>query len=293
MQSTAFLVVYAAYVGGVIGLGQRLLLWPMMALLPRRRQSLVRGWLRAHARATLALARALAGVRVRVTGAVGAGPCVVVMNHQSVLDIPLGLALVPGPYPLIPTRDRYRRGIPGISPLARLARFPFLAQGHTLTREELRAFGAAADAVAAGEQSLLIFPEGHRTRDGRLGPFMRSGLRLVFRRLARAGSPRPVYAVVADGVTRSRTVADALAHFAGTRVAVTVLGPFAPPAHDAAIDAFLDMLHARMTAALAELRGGAVPAPPGGQDVAAHGEAGEAGEAAAASHVVDHAIAAD
>ena len=243
------------YLGAVVGLGQRLLLWPMIALFPARRQSLVRAWLRAHARGTLALARVLAGVRVRVAGAVAAESCVVVMNHQSVLDIPIGLALVPGPYPLIPTRDRYRRGIPGISPLTRLARFPFVAQGRTLTREELRALLAAADLVAEGEQSLLIFPEGHRTRDGNIGPFMRSGLRLVLKR-----ARRPVYCVVTDGVaesgaTQARTFADALTRFAGTRVRVTVLGPFPPPERtDAAVDAFIDQLHARMTAALAELR---------------------------------------
>jgi 1-acyl-sn-glycerol-3-phosphate acyltransferase len=257
-RSAAFLLAYVGYLGTVVGLGQRLLLWPMIALFPRRRQSLVRGWLRTHAHGTLALARVLAGVRVRVDGApVAAESCVVVMNHQSVLDIPIGLALVPGPYPLIPTRDRYKRGIPGVSPLARLAGFPFVAQGRALTRDELRALLAAADAVAAGERSLLIFPEGHRTRDGRIGPFMRSGLRLVLKR-----AKRPVYAVVADGVAvdgavQPRTFAEALTRFAGTQVRVRVLGPFPPPP-DGEIDAFVDALQARMTAALAELRG----APP-------------------------------
>lgn len=244
----AFLVAYAAYLGGVVGLGQRLVLWPMIALLPRQRQSLVGGWLRLHARTTLSLARMLAGVRVRVQGAVGQEACVVVMNHQSVLDIPIGLALVPGPYPLIPTRDRYRRGIPGVSPLARLARFPFVSQGQVITREELRALVEAAEAVARGEQSLLIFPEGHRTRDGAIGPFMTSGLRLVLRK-----ARRPVYAVVTDGITQSRTVADALTNIAGTRVAAVVLGPFdPPPARE--IDGFVVALRERMIAALAELR---------------------------------------
>jgi 1-acyl-sn-glycerol-3-phosphate acyltransferase len=249
-RSAAFLVAYVGYLGAVLGLGQRLFLWPTIALFPARRQSLVRRWLAVHARATLGMARLLAGVRVRVGGArVAPESCVVVMNHQSVLDIPIGLSLIPGPYALIPTRDRYSRGIPGISPLTRLARFPIVSQGRALTRDELRGLLAAADAVAEGRQSLLIFPEGHRTRDGRIGPFMRSGLRLVLRR-----AKRPVYCVVADGVTHARTFADALTRFAGTRVEVRVLGPFPPP-DDRGIDAFIDALHARMTAALAELRG--------------------------------------
>jgi 1-acyl-sn-glycerol-3-phosphate acyltransferase len=175
------------------------------------------------------------------------------MNHQSVLDIPIGLSLVPGPYPLIPTRDRYRRGIPGVSPLTRLARYPFVSQGQSLTRAELRGLIEAADQVARGEQSLLIFPEGHRSRDGSIGPFMQSGLRLILRR-----ARRPVYCVVADGITQSRTFADALFSIAGTRVRGVVLGPFDPP-EPADIDAFIGSLHARMTEALAAIR--AIPRP--------------------------------
>jgi 1-acyl-sn-glycerol-3-phosphate acyltransferase len=185
-----------------------------------------------------------------VEGAIGPESCIVVMTHQSVLDIPIGLSLVPGPYPLIPTRDRYRIGIPGVSPLVRLARFPFVSQGQALTRKELRALITAADQVARGEQSLLIFPEGHRTRDGAIGPFMRSGLHLMLRR-----ARRPVYCVVCDGVTQSRAVTDALTRIAGTRVQVVVLGPFPPP-EAADIDTFIESLRERMIATLAAMRAG-------------------------------------
>jgi 1-acyl-sn-glycerol-3-phosphate acyltransferase len=263
VRSGAFLLVYAGYLSAVVGLGQRLVLWPAVVLAPRRRGSLVRAWLRAHALATLGMARRIAGVRVSVEGAIAPGSCVVVMNHQSLLDIPIGIALVRGPYPLIPTRDRYMRGIPGISPLLRLGGFPSVSQRRPLPRAELLALTAAADQVARGDRSLLIFPEGHRTRDGRIGRFMRSGLRIVLRR-----ARRPVYCVVVDGATASRTLADALTRFAGSDVRVTVLGPFAPPEapdgatpDDAALDAFIETLHARMTAALAGLRGARDDAP--------------------------------
>ncbi|HEU4641386.1 MAG TPA: lysophospholipid acyltransferase family protein [Gemmatimonadaceae bacterium] len=253
LRSAVFFAVYFAYLTIVIGLGQRLVLWPAMLLAPRRRPRLVRAWLRFHARMTLRMARALAGFRVTIRGAIPAECCIVVMNHQSVLDIPIGLELVPGPYPLIPTRDRYRRGIPGISPLARLAGFPFVTQKRTLARSELTALTAGADLVARGERSYLIFPEGHRSRDGRMGRFMRNGLRIV---LARA--QRPVYCVVVDGMSHTRTFADAMVRFAGTTVQIRVLGPFAPPADEASVDTFIDTLHERMTATLAEMR---VPTP--------------------------------
>jgi 1-acyl-sn-glycerol-3-phosphate acyltransferase len=272
VRSGAFLSVYACYVAVAIGLAQRLVILPAMALFPRRRPALVRWWLRAHARGTLWLARRLAGLRVSIVGdgAVAPESCIVVMNHQSVLDIPVGVWLIRGPAPLIPTRDRYMRGVPGISPLARLCGFPSVSQKRGLARGELQALTDAADQVARGERSFLIFPEGHRSRDGNIGRFMRSGLRIVLTR-----ARRPVYCVVVDGIAHARTVAEGMTSFAGSHVRVTVLGPFDPPpptpestddaADGAAVDAFIDQLHGRMTAALARLRGegeGTLSPPP-------------------------------
>ena len=252
LRSGAFFALYACYAIVIIGLGQRLVLWPTIVLLPRRRTSIVRAWLRFHARVTLGMARAIAGVRVSARGAIPPEACVVVMNHQSVLDIPIGLSLMSGPQTIIPTRDRYRRGIPAISPLARLAQFPFVAQGRSLGRGELRALTEAGDRVDRGELSLLIFPEGHRTRDGRIGRFMRGGLQLVLSR-----AQRPVYCIVTDGMIAARTTRDAMTQVAGNSVSVAIIGPFDPPTDRApeAIDAFIDMLHTTMTNSLAQMRG--------------------------------------
>jgi 1-acyl-sn-glycerol-3-phosphate acyltransferase len=248
LRSGAFVALFAAYASIVIGAGQRLLVWPAILLLPRRRTALVRGWLRAHARATLGMAKAVAGMRFSVRGAIASESCVVIMNHQSVLDIPLGLSLIPGPQTVIPTRDRYRRGIPAISPLARLAGFPFVSQGRGLTRDEWRSLTEASDQVARGERCLLIFPEGHRTRNGRVGRFMRGGLRIVLPRAA-----RPVYCIVADGMTTARTTSEAITGVAGSNVTVTILGPFEPPT-DESVDAFIETMHQRMSEALAAMR---------------------------------------
>jgi len=265
LRSGAFFVLFACYTVVVIGLGQRLLLWPAIVLLPRSRTAIVRAWLRFHARATLWMARVVAGVRFSIHGAIPRESCIVVMNHQSVLDIPIGLSLIPGPQTIIPTRERYRRGIPGISPLARLARFPFVSQGASVARAELRALVEAVDRVDRGEACFLIFPEGHRTRDGQIGDFMRGGLRIALTR-----ARRPVYCVVADGMTSARTTREALAQVAGSTVAVAIVGPFAPPADrsTASTDVFIDMLHESMTNALARTRGLATP-PEGHVDASA------------------------
>jgi 1-acyl-sn-glycerol-3-phosphate acyltransferase len=251
MRSSAYLFAFTIYLILAIGLGQRILLWPAIWLLPGKRRRMVRAWLRFHARSTLAMARGIANVRVSVRGAIPPESCIVVMNHQSVLDIPIGLRLVPGPYPLIPTRDRYQWGVPGISPLARLARYPFVSQKRVLSRSELASLTDAAEQVARGEQSLLIFPEGHRSRDGGLGRFMRSGLRIVLSR-----AERPVYCVAVHGMVNARTFADGLANFANLDVRIAISEPMVPPttgSDDREIDAFIDMLHEKMAAMLAEL----------------------------------------
>jgi 1-acyl-sn-glycerol-3-phosphate acyltransferase len=251
------LAAYAIYVIVFLGGFQRLVIWPACLLLPRRRTSIVGAWLRLNARATLALARWLADVRVTVDGEIPAASCIVVMNHQSLLDIPLGINLIDGPYPLIPTRDRYERGIPGISPLVRLAGFPCVSQRRMASRGELRALEGAADLVRRGDNSFLIFPEGHRTRDGSIGRFMRNGLRIAL-----MGAPVPVHCVVVDGATGSRTIFDTLTGLAGMRVSLRVLGPFTL-ADSSSIDDFIDLLRDRMIAALAQLRSNSDEPSPG------------------------------
>lgn len=225
---------------------------------------MVRGWLRGHAQATLALARTAGGMRFSVRGAIPPESCVVLMNHQSVLDIPLGLSLIPGPQTVIPTRDRYRRGIPAISPLSRLAGFPFVSQGRGLTRDELQSLTVAADRVARGELCMLIYPEGHRTRDGRIGRFMRGGLRIVLPR-----ARRPVYCIVADGMTTARTTGEALTGVAGSQVEVTVLGPFDPPTEES-VDEFIESMHRHMSEALSAMRAGDGAHEPHATKTAAH-----------------------
>jgi len=248
LRSGLLFLVYLLYLGCFVGLGQRLVIWPAILLVPRHRNAIARAWLKLNARITLALARTIANVRVTMRGPSPAESCIVVMNHQSLLDIPIALHAVVGPQLVILTRDRYRWGIPGISPLGRLARFPFVSQKRTPSREELAMLTSTVERLDRGEQSLLIFPEGHRTRDGSIGRFMRGGLRIVL-----AGTRRPVYCIVTDGMAHARNVRESLVRFANREVHVVISGPFTP-ADDADPDAFIDSLHEHMVASLEQLR---------------------------------------
>jgi len=247
-QSLAFFAVYAVYTVFFFGLVQRVVIWPLVLLFPARRYDIVGAWFRLLANSTLGLARVIADVRLDVGGSVPPGSSVTVMNHQSLLDVPIAYSLVSRPYPVIPTRRLYARGIPGVSPLLRLARAPFVSQTREGARADVKTIALAAQEVAAGHLSMLIFPEGHRTHDGQISPFMTGGLRAILGRVR-----RPIYLIVVDGLWHARTTADALFTFAGTRGKVRVVGPLPPPeAGD--VDTFIATLEARMEATLAEMR---------------------------------------
>jgi 1-acyl-sn-glycerol-3-phosphate acyltransferase len=230
------------------GLPQRLVVWPLAWLLPRKRIAIVGNWFYLMAQCTIGLARFVADVRIRWEGAVPAGPCVVLMNHQSLLDIPIAYRLVRHPYPLVPTRTLYARGIPGVSPLVRMGRLPLIGQTKESQRRDLKEMAHAAEQVASGSHSLAIFPEGHRTKDGEISPFMPSGLRII---LSRARE-RPVYLIVVDGFWHARTTSEALFTFAGTRGRAKVVGPFS--VGDGEIEPFVAAMEEKMRTILVELR---------------------------------------
>jgi len=107
------------------------------------------------------------GVRVRAAGVDRLDPAasyVLASNHQSIYDIPIV-------FDTIPLQLR-------IVAKASLGRFPFLGwhlsrTGHLLVRREnpgASVFRRMAGLVADGA-SLIVFPEGTRSRDGRIGRF--------------------------------------------------------------------------------------------------------------------------
>ena len=253
LRGSLFFVLWIPYLLLIASPLQRLLLWPATLLLPSRRARLAGAWLRAQGRFILFLSQRTAGVRVEVRGHLPGEPLVAVMNHQSVFDIPLVLALFHGAPPVIPTRERYKWYFPFLSPILRMARFPLVSQRPAALARDLDTLREAAGRVSRGENSILIFPEGHRSRTGRIGRFMRAGPRLIV-----AQSQRPVYTIVADGMWGARTFTDALAALALSRIRVVISGPFDPPSPDRAGE-FLDELRDSMIATLEEIRREAVP----------------------------------
>ncbi len=248
LRSGMFFIVYAIFTLTLFDLGQRLVIWPAVLLYPVKRRAIVRGWLRFLAKGSLWISRVFGGVRVAVQGTAPTESCLLVMNHQSLLDITISVNAAEGPQVVIPTRERYGHGIPGISSLLKLGQFPLVTQQARASKAEVAALLGAAKDLANGETTLIIYPEGHRTTDGSIQPFMRSGLRLVLSR-----AQRPIYYIVSDGLWHARTLKETVHSFANSKVDVVIRGPFPPPAKED-IDTFIDELHARMTATLADMR---------------------------------------
>jgi 1-acyl-sn-glycerol-3-phosphate acyltransferase len=259
IQSLSFAVIYSIYLVAVMLPAQELILRPLCALNPKRRPAILRTWFRWQAVWVIGLARHLGGLKLDIQGELPAEPMIVVMNHQSLLDIPAVVRLLYGPYPIIPTRAVYTKWMPGIAGLARLGGFPALRQSGQASRAEHAAMVAAAESVERGDRTMIIYPEGHRTKDGEIQPFAVQGLKLVFRH----AHSRPVYVVVIDGVWRLRSFADIAFRLPGQTARMRVLGPYTVPPDKRDHEAFIASLREQMVTTLARLRGSDPAGSPG------------------------------
>ena len=225
---------------------QRLLIAPMVRLLPGSRDAVLTEWQRFTAHVVIFFLRHMGGARFGELPEIPASPGVLVlMNHQSLVDIPLVVASMHGVYPRILTRKRYERGVPLISHMTRLYRYPFVDPRATL-RGELKRLREDA---AASDKPLVVYPEGTRTKTGRIGPFKTLGLATIL--AARRWS---VYVVVADGLWQRARLKDLLGNLSSMRTGVECKGPFDSPSPDADLVPFIMEMRGVMTGMLDEMR---------------------------------------
>jgi 1-acyl-sn-glycerol-3-phosphate acyltransferase len=225
----------------------RLVAIPGAWLFPSARLRLVSWHMKAISWSTFTLLR-IGGGRFRRRGSIPTdAPCYIVANHQAILDV-MQVSLLSHPYaPAFVTRTRYQRWIPHVSACLRLLRCPMVNP-----REDPR---GAIEVIRRGARELthglLIYPEGHRTKDGNVGRFRPAGLvaMLEERRL-------PVYLVVNDGMWRARRFTDAIFRAHLMDGWSDAFGPFEPPSDDAEIPAFIEGLREKLIERLAAHRAG-------------------------------------
>ncbi|MFQ5537331.1 MAG: lysophospholipid acyltransferase family protein [Gemmatimonadota bacterium] len=228
---------------------QRLIIVPMLWLRPHRRIAIMTRWQRLLAWWVLASASRIGGAHIPPLPCIpGAPGTLILMNHQSVLDIPLMVASVRDAYPRIVTRKRYLRWIPLISHMVRLYQYP-VVNLRANARESRAMLKNIREAARTSPVPLGIFPEGTRTRDGEIGPFKTTGLRIILRQ-----RPWQVYLLVADGFWQRAKLKHFLAGMADIRGSIRLEGPFPWDPGEGDPEEFIAEMRERMIRSLHRLR---------------------------------------
>jgi 1-acyl-sn-glycerol-3-phosphate acyltransferase len=244
LRSFASMALVGAYF--VLGsLALRLGVIPGTWLFPRHRYRITSRYFKIMAAGILALLT-LGGARFRRRGTIPtASPVFIIANHQSLVDI-LQVALMGQPMaPAYVARRRYARWVPLVSATIRLLGCPLVDP-----RNDARgALVAIRDGARELPHGLLIFPEGHRSRDGQVRPFRTSGLETMLktRRL-------PVYLVVSDGGWRVAGFLDLLHRVHLIDYESEVLGPFEVPEDHLDVPGFIVAMRQTIVDRLAERR---------------------------------------
>jgi 1-acyl-sn-glycerol-3-phosphate acyltransferase len=174
----------------------------------------------------------------------------IVMNHQSLFDIPLVVQTVTSAYPRIVTRKRYiDRWIPVISHMVRMYKYPVVDP--SANADEIReSLDDLARAAADSDVPFAVFPEGTRTRNGEIGRFKKGALARIL-----GARPWTVYIFVADGFWKAAKYKDfirGLSHVEGKMEHVGTL-EWTDPAVDPT--AFIDEVRNMMIDRLHAMRG--------------------------------------
>lgn len=222
-------------------------LWlrPAALLHPSRERVYLTRYMRIMAGGLLNLLR-LGGARFVRAGTIRTdSPVLIVMNHQSLVDI-LSLTMMSGPHaPAFVTRSRYARFIPAVSPAVRMLGGPVVDP----KRDARGSVAAVREAAPRQRYGLILFPESHRSKDGEIQPFKTAGAQATL-----SAHRMPVQVVVTDGGWKSRRLVDFLFNVHRLRVRTEVLGLYEPPGEEGEIPAFMQEIRDRMRDHLAKMR---------------------------------------
>lgn len=123
---------------------------------------------------------AVSGVRVQVEGLQHIDPnggYVFISNHASYMDTPVALANIPVQFRFLAKRGLFQIPFLGTH-LSRAGHIPVPRED---PRAAVKTMQVAAETIRQKKISLLIFPEGGRSRDGVLRPFKEGGVYIAIK----------------------------------------------------------------------------------------------------------------
>jgi 1-acyl-sn-glycerol-3-phosphate acyltransferase len=223
-----------------------LVILPWTWLRPADAKRIGADWVSFLARALVFLMR-VGGARFEFSGEIdGDQGGVVIMNHQSVLDIPPIIYIIKKRLPRFVIRKKYTQGVPTVSQATR-----FIDCIPVDPKVERTAAVLALRRVSREGLShpVLVYPEGHRSRDGEILPFRPAGLLALL-----AEKPVPVWIIVNDGLWRLRTLRDTLFALGTVRCRLKAIGPVMSPGNPDDIPAFIEEQRQVLIRELAKMR---------------------------------------
>ena len=249
MKLRGFLTV--ATIGGFLALAdvvQRLVIVPLAWVAPARKDRVLAVWLRGVAATMIGMVRFIGGGKFEPFPAIPSDPGVLVlMNHQSLLDIPIVIRCVERGYSRIVTRERYTRGVPVVSKMIELYDYPVVDPRGGMKGQ----LGMLRSVARDPRVPIVVYPESTRSRDGVLLPFRRGAVETLLRH-----RQWDVYLLTSDGTLPCGRLKDMLRGVDTLHCRVSVSGPFDTPSDPHEISSWLEEMEGRMRNGLAELRAG-------------------------------------
>jgi 1-acyl-sn-glycerol-3-phosphate acyltransferase len=184
------------------------------------------------------LARILGGLRMDFERYGGPLPPVflIVSNHQSLADIPALALSFPRHALRFLAKKELGRGIPYVSTVLRIGGHGLISRTANFREGqiELKRFaGLSARGICP-----VIFPEGTRSRTGRVRDFFAGGVRIILET-----APLPVLSVAVDGGFRVSTMPKLLSRLRGTLYRVKPLTLYPAPSGKREITELLEKIH--------------------------------------------------
>jgi 1-acyl-sn-glycerol-3-phosphate acyltransferase len=224
----------AIFLLGVIGpISYYLFILPRLLLQPAREYAIGAIWVRFLSRSLVRLMQ-VGGARFKIEGDIDTNKAsVIIMNHQSVLDIPPLIHILKEGLPRFVIREKYTRGVPTVSRSTR-----FIGCIPVDPKKDRAAAVLALRKVAReglNDRAVLVYPEGHRSRHGEVLPFRPAGLVALL-----SEKPQPVWVVVNDGLFRLTTIWDTFFALGTVRCRMKAIGPVMSPENADDLPAFIE-----------------------------------------------------